>query len=662
MADNKDKAKIAQQALAEYKAGLMYRHDREKAWQIIEDFYFNRSKKSLKGKFNVPVPIMSGFVETWLADMSKHATLTFTHGENQAEYKAAKKTTAFWAEHQSKDDYDFDMADTDAKKIAALSGRAIFENYGQSKPKYKYTLKPVDHYDFYCDPMGGGSLENHKFLGIDNVFLSREDLKQGAEDELYDAGEVSKLINATKEDTLVDNDNQFRSKQNRHTALGLDGITHNYAGQSLYKFIKHGTTYKGVRYYVLLNVETGIAVRCQPLKQVFESDLWWVTSWATNRDTFNFWSKGPSDDMIPIAEVMRVLINQELDNRNKRNYGQRGYDPAIIPDPSQLEWRQDGLVAFKTGTAQLLGDMSKAIFNFETAELKGTLDLTAYLDGLWKEKTGINSEAQGQTDSSKVGIAFLNVQQSAKRRTLTFESYTKCWQANGRRFVWSCHEHIRKPVAVKIIGEQGEEWEQLARMEVNPEWGIRVEDAENDLAKDEIKKKQLRELLSTFTEDELMVTSPKWRAKTKLQAAGIDEDEIRMAFDLEGDHNKEILAEASQLIQDCLEGKEIKLNRGATTAFVQKIIDYATDTDLETPEYMKLMQVAEAHLPIAEENMIRKGMQQRTQMGMGAMPMQEPQEPNYAELSVGGEQQNPQTAPQQTPRQLTPQADYAPTR
>jgi hypothetical protein len=109
--------------------------------------------------------------------------------------------------------------------------------------------------------------------------------------------------------------------------------------------------------------------------------------------------------MIPIAEVMRVLINQELDNRNKRNYGQRGYDPAIVPDPSQLEWRQDGLVAFKSGSAQLLGDMSKGIFNFETAELRGTLELTQYLDGLWKEKTGVNSEAQGQTDSSAAAAA-----------------------------------------------------------------------------------------------------------------------------------------------------------------------------------------------------------------------------------------------------------------
>src|SRR5688500_5294626 len=68
---------IAKQARAEYDAGLLYRHDREKAWNIIEDFYFNRVKKTLKSKFNVPVPILPGFVDTWQAKMSKHANLTF---------------------------------------------------------------------------------------------------------------------------------------------------------------------------------------------------------------------------------------------------------------------------------------------------------------------------------------------------------------------------------------------------------------------------------------------------------------------------------------------------------------------------------------------------------------------------------------------------------
>ncbi len=611
---------IANQCRQEYQAGLLYRRDREKAWQIIEDFYFNRVKKSLKGKFNVPVPILPGFVDTWQADMSRHVNLMFEQQES-ADFKAAKKTTAFYAAIKSKDDYDWDMVDTDGKKLAALSGRSINKYFAQSKPIYKSTLLPVDHYDFVADPTGGGDLERHKFLMEDNIFKGKEELKEGVEQGLYIRENVEKLINATKSDTIIDNDNIYHSKQNRLIALGLNGITYNYAGQSLYKFIEAGTTWNGQRYYVLFNYETGLPIRCEPLKEVFESGLWWFTSWATHRDTFNFWNKGPCDDMVPMAEMFRILVNQEFDNRNKRNYGQRAYDPEIFPNPEKLEWRPDGLVEAKSGLG--IKKIEDGIYQFETPELQGTINLVTWIDQMLKEKTGVNSEAQGQSDQDKVGIAYLNVQQSAKRTALVYESYTKCWQAIGRRFLWGLKEHIRKPMAVKIIGEQGEEWDDLTRNEINPEWDIRVEGGSEDVYQDAIKKKELREMLATLAPDELAVSSPKWRLKVKLQAIGVDDDDIRSAFDLEGEYNKEILSEASKLIQNCLNGKEYKLYRGATPAFVQKIVDYATDTDLDMPEFEKLMALAEAHLPIATENMARKAVQMRSQAGMG-MPEQPP--------------------------------------
>jgi hypothetical protein len=73
----REQDQIAKQVRAEYEAGLKFRHDREKQWQLIENFYFNRVKKSLKGKFNVPVPIIPGFVDTWQAKLSKLVALAF---------------------------------------------------------------------------------------------------------------------------------------------------------------------------------------------------------------------------------------------------------------------------------------------------------------------------------------------------------------------------------------------------------------------------------------------------------------------------------------------------------------------------------------------------------------------------------------------------------
>src|SRR5215216_3770820 len=182
--DLKEALQIASQCREEYQAGLLYRHDREKAWQIIEDFYFNRVKKSLKGKFNVPVPILPGFVDTWQSEMFRHVNLKFDQQES-ADYKAAKKTTAFYTAIKNKDDYDWDMVDTDGKKLAALTGRSINKYYAQSKPSYKTTLLPVDHYDFIADPTGGGDLERHRFDGEDNVFKGKEELKKGVEQGIY---------------------------------------------------------------------------------------------------------------------------------------------------------------------------------------------------------------------------------------------------------------------------------------------------------------------------------------------------------------------------------------------------------------------------------------------------------------------------------------------
>lgn len=638
---------IAKQARAEYEAGLKYRHDREKAWTLIEDFYFNRVKKSLKSKFNVPVPVLPGFVDTWQSKMAKHATLKFGQQE-MADYIAVQKVTSLYNAQKAHEDYDWDMADTDGKKLAGLYGRAIYEYYAESKPKYKSNLQPVDVYDFIADPIGGGHLENHRFVMQDNVMRSREELKDGASNGIYVSKQVEQLINATKEDTLVNNDNMFHSKLNRFMALGLDGISYNYAGQDIYRFIKAGTTYKGKRYYVIFNYETGIWIRCQPLSEVFKSDLWPWTSWATHRDTFNFWSKGPCDDMVPMAEMIRILVNQEFDNRNKKNYGQRAYDPDIFTNPAELEWRPDGLVAAKAGLGAK--KISDGVYEFQTPELSGTINLVQWIDTMLKEKSGVNSESQGNADTNKVGIAYLNVQQSAERTVLTYESYVKAWQAIGRRFLWGLFEHMRTPMAVKIIGEQGAEWDEIARREINTDWDILIDGSQEQLQKDEIKKKALTDIFATLQPDELAVSSPKWRLKTKLTIAGVDEDDVRAAFDLQGDENKEVLAKASQMIQDCLAGKPFTPYRGATPSFIQKIIDYASDEDLPMPEYTKLMQLAQAHMMIANENMTRKAVLLNASRGV---PPGGPNQPPPAPPTAT--EQYAQGAPQpETPAPNTP--------
>lgn len=611
---DKEKEQIVKQCRAEYDAGLQFRHQREKDWKLAEDQYFNRQAKSLKQRYNVPIPIVPGFVETLLSKIDDPPTLKFEQGE-EADYKATVKVNALYSQEAHAEDHDWDMIDLDGKKQAILYGRAINKFFAQSKPKYKSNLELVDVYDFIADPIGGGDLEKHRFLGQDNLFKSKEDLKQGVDFFGYDKKAVEKIINATSSDKLVDNDNLYRSKQSRMMALGLDGITYNYAGQSLFKFIEAGTTWKGERYYVLYNYETGLAVKCVPLKEVFKSELWWFTSWATHRDVFNFWSKAPVDDIVPLAEMVRALVNQELDNRQKKNWGQRAYDPEIFPNPSELQWKPDGLVATKSGLSKIM-NIGNGIYQFETPELRGTIDLVNWIDNTIGQKTGVTADAQGSSEEDKVGIYYGNLQQVADRLGLYNKSYKKCWMAIGRRYVWGLFEHLRTPEAVRIIGEKGAEWEEVKRNEIDPHWNIKAEGGNAEMQADEVKKKRLQEIMATLAPDELAILSPRWRTETKLRVAGVEEDDIRMAFDIQNEGNREILSEASMAIQQIIKGKAPKLNRGANTAFIQKILDYATDTDLKQTDYNTLIAYAEAHISIAQENMARKAVQMMAQKGI----------------------------------------------
>jgi len=87
----------------------------------------------------------------------------------------------------------WDMKDILAKKMAAFSGRAIFEIYAESDPVYKHNLEIVDPFDFVCEPNGGWHLENHLFLGKLNVYRTKADLEDGVKNGWYDGNTFAKI-------------------------------------------------------------------------------------------------------------------------------------------------------------------------------------------------------------------------------------------------------------------------------------------------------------------------------------------------------------------------------------------------------------------------------------------------------------------------------------
>jgi hypothetical protein len=620
-----DREKIALQLSQEYENGLEYKQGRVANWQRIEDLYFGRVKKTVKGQFNVPLPIMSGFVDTMHSKVDEKTIVRFKEA-HESLYRNTKKTQAFWDAESNKDDNDFASKDLNVKKLAIMSGRGIWRVFGESKPKFKFNLRPVDHYDFYIDPMTRGGVENARYLGEAGIWLSRQQLIDGANDGMYDAKAVDTLINGQSEDTIKDNDDKYRNKANRLNALGLTGTMFNFQGEGMTQFIESGTTYKGKRMYALWNYETKLIIRLEEWDKVFESGMWAWKSWATHEDEFNFWSKGPCDDILPVAESIAVLFNQELTNRNRRNMGQRAYDPEMFPNAALLEFRPDGLVPTAAGATKTR-QIASGIYQFETPELQGTINLVEYMDNMLGTKSGITAGSQGAAEEQKVGIYQGNLQQIADRLGLVNKSYTKCWRAIARAFVWACKEHLNEQMAVRLIGENGVEWDYLRGRDIDPNVDILVESGSAELEVALVKKQSRSNALAALNADPalLAVVNPKWRAEQTLLAGDFTDEEVRVAMDTETTGNKTVMARASEAINDIVAGKTPKLFRGANTAFQQKIVDFALDnTDDNLDLYMALMTYSEAHDAIVEENMVREAMRRRSQTGLPpeeAVPM-----------------------------------------
>lgn len=629
-----NKQKVAAQLVQDYEYGNKFKQGRVPSWKRIEDLYYGRVKKTTKGQFNVPFPVMSGFVDTLHSKIDEKTIVKFKE-RSEALQRTAKKTQSFWDAQSSDEESDFASVDLNGKKLAILSGRCIARVFGESEPKFNFNLRLVDHYDFYIDPMTRGGIETAKYMGEDGVFLSRSQLVEGANSGLYDAKEVDILINGQTENQIKDTEDQYRNKSNRLNALGLESQGNNYQGDGMTKFIESGTTVNGQRVYALWNLETRLIIRLEPWEKMFKSGKWAWKSYATHEDEFNFWSKGPCDDMMPIAESINIAANQELTNRYRRNLGQRAYDPAVFPNASQLEFRPDGLVATAHGASNIR-NIGAGIYQFETPELNGTINLIDWMDNFAGQKSGVNAASQGNADEQKVGIYQGNMAQIADRLGLINKGYTKFWRSVARAFVWACKEHLTEPVAIRMVGETGVEWDTLKAKEIDPDVNILVESGSSELQANDIKKQRRMAALASITADPNLaaIANASVRLEYMLLAGDFTEEEVRQFMDTNTTGNRTEMAKAAEAIDEILKNKKPPLYRGATTAFQQKIINFALDnTDNDLDLYMRLMTYSEAHDTIVEENVMREAM--RAGAKSGVPPVQgEPPMSNQPQMSM----------------------------
>ncbi len=592
--------------------------------QKNEDMLAGKKAPALKGRNDVPLDmvVMRGFLDTLLSGQDEPVNVKFGASREQ-DLKASKKVTAVWDKEKVPSRGNYDAYILDAKQFAAISGRGFVKMWAESLPKFKVPMDCVDHFDMLLEPLGGPYIDAHLFKGQQNIFRDESEVIALADDGTYNPEQVKRLKQVYSGKDFKRNLDTFKFKMMRYAALGQDVEVHNYVGLNLYNFTEWVMFFEGKWRYMVFDRSAKTWVRFDDLENVFmhakqyEGRGPW-TSFATNRHPKIFWSHAIMSDIRPIAYTIKKVVNLSLDNLEKRNWDMKAYDPKVFTDPTQLLYKQDGLAK---ATLERGRSIQSGILQFQTPDTTSiTLNLTEYLDRFLATKSGISNEQQGASNEQKVGIYYGNIQQSQNRIGLKNKMFMQCMNDLASIFDWGCFEHLTEKYAVKLLGPKGVEWEtEVTKNDLDCDFIIEITGGQDEEKANAELLTRKASIIDSIEKNPTLYNGKvnvSWLLREKLSAGGWTDEKIRVALDTQNDGDDEILSEAAQAIADILDGKEVKPNRGATSGYVQKLLDYSLDTEgLSIEVLQKLDALIKVSIPIAQRNMIRKAMSVVSQKG-----------------------------------------------
>jgi hypothetical protein len=614
-----------------------------KGRQKIEDMYFGKTLPALKGRFNIPVPILEGFVNTLESKIDDQIRVEFKRGR-ESTLKTAKKLTSAWQKDSASDRGDYDGADLDAKKLAIFSGFGALKLIPTSTPEYRQDLEAIDYYDLIFEPNGGRDLEKHFFKGQINIFKTDKELRDGVEEGIYDKQGVVRLLSPNSNDGVKSVDSDKEAKFNRFAAMGLNPKNYSYIGDNAKNLTEMVLKSDGEDWYILFDYAKQIVVRANKLKEVFSSGLSPYVAWHTDRNPVGFIGRAPVDSVYPVAEAMRILINQNFDNIQKRNWDQVFINAKKIPNLSDLEYRPNGVIRMKLADGE---NISNAYAQRQTPDTSTiTVNMLQFLNSFLGEKTGVTPSSQGNATEDKVGIYYGNIQQAADRFGLLNKFYVQAHTEIARRYKYNLKDHLpSKGFMVKFVGVSGIQEEALLRKELSDDFSVSVTSANTEAKNDEVTRKKQQESLLMIQKDQGLrqEVSSKWLLKEALRLGEYSEDQIKEATSSEEGGDEMLMSEAMRAIEMIIAGEKTKLNQSANTSFIRKIVNYSVENSDELNEetVSKLLAFAQAHLPIAEKN---------AKLLSPAVP-QQPQGQPQNELQPPQAPQQPQIQPNQVPIQ-----------
>lgn len=600
-----------------------FKRERMAQIQKYEEMYAGRIPKKTRQSFNVPIPVLPGMVDTLLADFDDEIMIQFDY-QDPADKNKAQKIQAVWdmEKMSPKLNAKWDYKNRTSKRNAILSGRAILKYYTNSNPKYKSILEVVDHKFFHCQPEGGGILEKHLFAGQENVKRTLEQLQS----PIYNKAQVDKLTaNAKNKDYLDRVMTDTNNKNARFRALGEDVESNNYVGIPVFNLVEWVLTYGGKRYYLLFDPWTITWLRVEPLVNLRPDNTLPWKSWATHEDDKVFWSKSFCDDMYPIADAVMTMFNQELTNREKLNNNSRLYDTAMFPDVAKLDaaqYRPDALVPVNTfnGTRKV----SEGIYSFTTPQLTGTINVIDWLSSVTGKNIGVTDLSKGEVDKEKkVGVVFAEQKELNKRMNLYNKSFSECWTEIASDFVYGLELDMTEDIAVRILGEDGYEWDYLTRddLKTRRPLDIMISGSNTQANASTLASENQVKSVEMILKDPVLKNhiNPKMATEIILREVGKFKDiQVTQLMDTETVGSEETNAMASEVIQAFINGKTPDKYNLADLWFLKKINRFALKHEKRLKKdgiFSKMMAYIDQHIQIATKNTAKMAAKQIQTMG-----------------------------------------------
>jgi hypothetical protein len=600
--------------------------------------------KKYRQPFNVVLPVFAGSMDTLMAGFNDDLSLEYEEQE-PADYLAVRKLNALWHMEatSSAPNAKFPLKTRQDRSNAMFSGRGFMMNYATSIPEYRNHFEIFELEDAIFQPEGGGQWANHIYSGRQNVIKSSSDLKS----DIYDPAQVKKLLERAHETDFVPEnlDDAQRLGLAKFKAMNLQPTENNYVGEQLFTLAEMRITINGTRYYILFSPWYQTWVRFAPFKDIFTADIDPWVSWATHEDNKNFLSKSYADDMYGVADAVHTMFNQEITNREKRNFNPRGYDISFFPDVGKLDqaqYRPDALVPVTVPAGKRIED---GIFSFETPQLQGTISLIDWIQQASGKDIGVTETNMGGNMgvTKRASVVFAEQQAIAKRLLLRSSSYTEAMAEIGRIFFQGAKDHLPAQKAIKRLGIEGEGWDAVIRrtdLDLYSDVDVRAVSSSIEMKNSQLKKEARMKVLSEISANPnpaiASQLNPRWLVEELLRSGGeYDDAEIKIGTDVKNYGNKEEVAYAHQAIQQVLNNEKPDMFYGATTLFMQILIDFASNnrTTLST-KFDTIINHAMAHVAVVQENMARKAQIEASLAASAAPPAGAPAAPGQPAAST----------------------------